>query len=126
MYINKIIIPPRYRIIIVYISQFKFIIKNLILTTIDLKTNIKQEINKDLEKVIKKNEIKKTVFHKNIIYYPIALIAQQIWANPSLQGRMDFQAKFISLSYWYRGKVARSQITRKITIIDIERTESLQ
>ena len=80
-------------------SQFKFIIKNLILTTIDLKTNIKQEINKDLEKVIKKNEIKKTVFHKNIIRYLIALIAQQIWANPSLQGRMDFQAKFISLSY---------------------------
>ena len=126
IYINKIIIPPRYKTTIVYINQFMFIIKNLILTTIDLITNIKQEIKSDLEKETKKIETKKTVFHKNIIYYNVVLKAQQICANPSLHGRIDFHAKFINLSYWYRGKVARIHIIKKIIIIDKIRTTIVQ
>ena len=67
IYINKIIIPPKYNTTIVYINQFMFIIKKLILTTIDLITNIKQETKSELEKERKKIETKKTVFHKNIV-----------------------------------------------------------
>lgn len=36
--------------IIVYISQFKFILIKLTLTTTEVKTNIRHETNNDLEK----------------------------------------------------------------------------
>lgn len=85
----------------VYISQFKFILKNLTLTTTDLITNIRQDINKELEKDRNKTATKKTVFHKNI--YKVVLRAQQICDSPNLHGKRDFHAKFINLSYWYRG-----------------------
>lgn len=66
IYINRTIIPPRYKIIIEYISQLKFILKNLILIIIELTTNIKQDINNELEKQVKKIITKNTIFHKNI------------------------------------------------------------
>ena len=103
-----------------------FIIKKLILTTIDLITNIKQETNNELEKERKKIETKKIVFHKNIFYYNTVLKAQQICANPRLQGRIDFHAKFINLSYWYRGKVVRIHIIKKIIIIENIKTLIVQ
>ena len=54
MYINRIIIPPRYKIIIKYINQLNLIERNLILITIDLIINIKQEINNEFDKDKKK------------------------------------------------------------------------
>lgn len=68
MYINRTIMPPRYRIIIVYISQFKFILIKLTLTITDPRTKTKQDINKDLEKNRKIAEAKKIVFHNNISF----------------------------------------------------------